>query len=159
MRKKDYSLPYSTRVSLGFSPINSSSSIPKIRLSNVTWITVEIQMLSASRRPVLADSASLLCVNFTQFEFNPIDPGSRVLVSSPLDTRAHLPQAGGACMIYWINMRAREWPRRAVTQALFFSFTFQVFINITYCFDTADCRLKIDISYLHIIFRGFKLFF
>jgi len=29
IRKKDYSLPYLTRVSLGFSPINSSSSIPK----------------------------------------------------------------------------------------------------------------------------------
>lgn len=67
-----------------------------------------LSVKSACQRPVLADSASLLCVNFTQFEFNPIDPGSRVLVSSPLDTRAHLPQAGGACMTYWINMRARE---------------------------------------------------
>lgn len=89
VRRSQVTGPNSTRVSLGFSPINSSSYIQKIRLN--TRITVEIQivpMKSASQRPVLADSASLLCVNFTQFEFNPIDPGSRVLVSSPLDTRA-----------------------------------------------------------------------
>lgn len=76
VRQSQVTGPYSTRVSLGFSPINSSSYIPKIRLN--TRITVEIQILSvksASQRPVLADSASLLCVNFTQFEFNPIDPG------------------------------------------------------------------------------------
>lgn len=109
IRKKRDFLPFSARVSLGFSPINSCSYIPKISIN--VRIIVEIQNLSvksASQCPVLADSASLLCVNFTQFEFNPIDPGSRVLVSSPLNTRAHLPQAGGACMSCWINRRARE---------------------------------------------------
>lgn len=123
LRKKGDFLPFSARVSLGFSPMNSCWYIPKMPLN--VRITVENQNLSvksAFQCPVLADSASLLCVYFTQFEFNPIDPGSRVLVSSPLDTRAHLPQTGGACMSCWINRRAREWPRRVVTQVHFFMY-------------------------------------
>lgn len=53
--------------------------------------------LTSATSPTSVRCSSLLCVNFTQIEFNPIDPSAgRAPESSPPDTRSPSSARGGA---------------------------------------------------------------